>query len=178
MTVLVVLVFAFLILCIIAAFKESKLTGIYKTLEIFGRAKAYLALDFTLCGLGLTGFSIVTLFGADWSAEGASLLILPLVGIAIGAIGVLLYISALKKAPKALRKRVIIDMILVGLGVSMKMTLFFFSAVWEIVKPEVYVDAQGNSYYVYIDGNVYDSANGCYGTLETDSNGNTYVKHT
>lgn len=174
-TIGIVLAVAAVVLALICAFRESKVVGTYKTLKVFGRLKAYLAFDFTAAGLYTLVMSIVGMFNPETSM-GASASMIP-VSIVCLLIGLLLFYTTYKKCPVALRKRVIWDMILVALGVSMKIGLFFFASVWAISTPDTYTDTNGNEYYVYADGEAYDPKTGRYGKITTNYDGTKAIAY-
>ena len=70
--------FVFLIICVICAFKESKYTGFFRTIGVYGRIAAYLS---TLLPLGIIMF-IASFFvdGIGTWAERIPMLIAALIG--------------------------------------------------------------------------------------------------
>jgi hypothetical protein len=148
-----ILCIIFLVLCVIAAFKESKITGKYKALGIYGRLKAYLAFAFTGSGIS----SIVAPFIVGNQAEQGSI---PL-GLVLLAIGILIYVLTFLKTPAEYKKTVIPCMIVTALGVSLKLALFYLPFVWKLAAydvptsstiPEVVRDDNGNICRTRIDG--------------------------
>lgn len=177
MPFLFILIVAFLVLCVVCAFKESKVIGLYKALGVFGRLKAYLALDLTMAGLAVTIMSIIAAIHPEgdvavYSGFSAATILL---GLACLAIGILIYFLTLRKCPDFLKSRCILDMATVGLGVAMKIFIFFFGAIWEMVKPDEYVDSNGTTVYVMKNGDVYNPATDKMGTLEIADDGTKVV---
>lgn len=140
----------FLILCIICAFKESKIVGTYKYFKVFGRLKAYLAIDLAFGGVACFVMGIGSLF-----AETKQLMYIP-VGLACAAIGVLLIRSTYQKCPKFLKHRCILDMVIVTLGISLKIAVFFIVAVWTWQAPKAVELTDGRQIYICHDGTAYD----------------------
>lgn len=174
----VLLVVAFLVLCVVCAFKESKITGLYKSIGVFGRLKAYLAMDLFFAGLFLTIVSIICLINPESDLSqitGGNSGMTLLLGIVCFAIGALVYYLTLRKCPDFLKKRCILDMLIVGMGVAMKICVFFIGAVWEMVKPDEYIDSNGTTVYVMKNGDVYNPATDKMGTLTTADDGSTVV---
>lgn len=101
-----------------------------KANKVYGRVKAYLALDFTFGGLAIAIGSWIPTEGA--SAGFGSKLLSCLVGLAIAAVGVLFYLHSYRKCPDGLKKKCIPSMLLTGLGISMKIAVFFLPAVWKL----------------------------------------------
>ena len=120
----------FLIACAFCATQESKALAPYKYFNAFGRVKAYLAMDFTMAGLFLYLASIVSAFV---SISRETPLFIGTIGCALlFGIGLFLYYDAYCKCPDFLKKKVIKDMVIVGLGVAMKICLFFIPAIWKV----------------------------------------------
>lgn len=140
----------FAVLCLICACMESKVIAPYKWFHVFGRVKAYLALDFLVGGVVLLGAAVLGKSDVVGVPGGA--------GIAIGAVllalSVLLYWTTLRKCPDMLKKKCVISMIVTGLGVTMKICIFFISIVWKITAPKTVEASDGITYIVY-DGDVY-----------------------
>lgn len=131
--IIVLLAVAFLAACAVCAFKESRITGTYKAAGVYGRIKAYLALDFTAAGAVAALGGIAGLFTEEGRAQGVgSLLGYIAIGAVLLALGVFIYMRAYAKCPPALKKKCISSMILSGLGVSIKIAVFFIPAVWAL----------------------------------------------
>lgn len=136
--IIVLLAVAFLAACAVCAFKESRITGTYKAAGVYGRIKAYLALDLTAAGVIATLGGIAGLFTKEGRAQGVgSLLGYIVLGAVLLALGVLIYMRAYAKCPPALKKKCISSMILSGLGVSIKVAVFFIPAVWALSTADV-----------------------------------------
>ncbi len=140
------------IVCIICAFKESKITGLYKSIGVFGRLKAYFALDLTGAGIALFIMGILGKAEAE-SGIGSRLGMIGL-GLLCIAIGLLLYITTYKKCPAPFKKKVILDMVVAGLGICLKVGIFFIGAVWILYRPKEITLEDGRRCFL-IDGDVY-----------------------
>ncbi len=128
-----ILSLVFLVACIVCAAKESRLTGTYKAAGVYGRIKAYLALDFTFAGAAMFIMGFASLFSAEGRAQGiGSLLGFMVFGLVLAALGVFLYAAAYHKCPRRLKKKCIPSMIMSGLGITIKIVLFFIPAVWAL----------------------------------------------
>lgn len=164
--VMIIPVFLLFVLCIFCAFKESKTTGLYKAFGVYGRIKAYLALDFTLCGIMFVILSVAgALFSTDILSAGLSPYVGVLVGIALFALGYLIYWRAYVKCPPPLKGKCISSMIITGLGITVKIALFFLVFVWKLSEPQHYITSDGRDVYVY-GGSAYDPATGKYGSFD------------
>jgi hypothetical protein len=150
---LVALCAVFLVICVIAAFKESKITGKYAALGIYGRVKAYLAFAF-LCGSVCT---IIVPLATGEQVEMSQIL----TGLFFLAIGVLIYVLTYLKTPPEYKKTVIPCMIITAMGVSLKMALFYLPFIWQLAAydtptnfemPELVRDENGNMCRTRIDG--------------------------
>lgn len=157
MVILAILAIAFVIICVICAFKESKVTGLFKTFGVYGRITAYLGM---FCPMGIGVF--IASFFMDVFSIGESFLFLGL-----AAFGAFFYWNAYRKCPAFLKKKCIPSMIVSGLGLAMKICLFFFSFVWDLVGPQEMQDEHGNPVYVY-NGDVYDSSGNKIGVASPD----------
>lgn len=137
--VLMVLLLVFVVVALICAFKESKVTGLYKANGVYGRIKAYLALDLALVGvLGLAGGVALLISGGSneyLAQQGMSPLAMFGMGIVCLAIGVAIYYFAYRKCPEPLKKKCIISMVISGMGVAMKIAVFFLPFVWKLALP-------------------------------------------
>ena len=120
----------FLIACVLCVTQESKALSPYKYFKVFGRLKAYLAMDFTMAGLFLYLALIASAF-FPISREAPTFI--GTIGAALlFGLGLYLYYDSYCKCPDFLKKKVIKDMVIVGLGVSMKICLFFIPAIWKV----------------------------------------------
>ena len=166
MGVLAVLAIAFVVVSIVCAVKESKVTGLYKTFGVYGRFKAYIALDFVGGGLATFLIAIISLvnpsIGFFTSAVDAFVFIA--LGVVLFLIGVLIYWRTWSKCPEMLKSRCVISMIITGLGVAMKLCVFFFVAVWKVAGPKEIVTSHGVKGFVY-KGEVYDEAGNHIGVV-------------
>lgn len=125
----------FVIICVASAFMEGKTTGLYKYIGVYGRLRAYLLVDFIFAGCamilrafipGLAGAADNTLAGTAGSV---------LLGIALIALSVWLYLSARAKCPMQYQGKLLPSMLISGLGVTAKICVFFLPFVWELSVP-------------------------------------------
>jgi len=151
-----ILAIAFLVICAICAIRESKVTGTFKTFGVYGRVAAYLGL-FAPIGLGMF---VAGLFAPDLAEQRWVCLI-------VGLFGVLVYAITYLKCPAFLKHKVIPCMLLSGLGVCIKICLFFIGAVWKLSGPHELHDTDGNTVYVY-GGEVYNKHGKHIGTANAD----------
>lgn len=152
-----ILAIGFLVLCAVCALKESKVTGLYKTFGVYGRLAAYFGL---FCPMGL-GMFIASFFAEEFSLAAS------LGFLALAVLGGLIYFNAYRKCPAFLRRRCIPSMLLSGLGVCIKICVFFLGFVWRLTGPQEMTDSSGNVVYLY-SGEVYDSAGNHIGTASAD----------
>lgn len=134
---MVIVAIVFLVLAIVCAVQESKVTAPYKAYKVYGRLSAYLALDFAFAGLMSLVMAVVGLVTGEELDSGMSGLAAVGFGVVLTALGVLLYLRAYKKCPDFLRKKCILSMIMTGLGVSVKICLFFLPFVWKLAEVDV-----------------------------------------
>lgn len=153
----------FLVLCVFCALKESKVTGLYKTFGVYGRVTAYLGL---FCPLGL-GMFVASFFmeGEGFPGNLAYLL--------AAAFGAIFYYLAYRKCPDFLKKKCIPSMLISGMGVCVKICVFFLGFVWALTGPQEMTDSSGKTVYVY-SGDVYDGEGNKIGTASADRQ--SYVK--
>lgn len=156
-----IILIVFLVACLVCAFRESRVIGTYKVLHVFGRFKAYMALACTFGGLAAIVSGFVDLANGGIMYAGLGLVCL--------AIGVLLYWSSYRKCPDFLKKKCILDMIVVGLGLSFKIALFFIAAVWSMYTPDTATTTDGQEVYIFKDGTAYDPVSGKTGTYDAGS---------
>lgn len=139
---MVILAIVFLVVCAVCAFKESKITGLYKANGVYGRLKAYLALDFVMAGIMMFITPWLPVSGMETEGVGiGQKLLYSLLGLVILAVGLLLYILSYKKCPESLKKKCIPSMIVSGFGVAIKICLFFLPFVWKLSMPTETVTA-------------------------------------
>lgn len=150
----------YLLICAICAFKENKIVGSYKFLGVFGRFKAYMALACTFGGLAAMVTGFIPIF------TGKLDLVAGLIGLICLCVGFLIYFLTYHKCPVFLQHRCILDMIIVALGISMKIALFFIAAVWAWQAPRAIDTTDGGQIYVFHDGTAYDPRTGWYGTYD------------
>lgn len=167
-----------LILMIICAFRESKLTGLYRGLGIFGRIKAYLVADGAV-GLIASVVYLVLL---------RSIIVVPMILISLVLL-LVPYRLSLKKCPKEISPSALLrDMIIVGLGVGCKLAFFFLAFLWK-VDNSLYdnytnkygygrkiVTYTGEGLYIGADHRVYDESGREVGVAHRDGNGETWIE--
>lgn len=168
-----ILLIIFVVLCVICAFRESSVTGLYKAFGVYGRIKAFLAIDLTIAGVVGILTPFIPALSASTGNAGVSAFVYLLVGVVCLAIGVLLYWTTYRKCPAMLQSRCILSMVISGMGVTVKIAVFFLGFVWKLITPREMRDEDGKTVYV-LDQNVYDSSGNKVGVL-TD-NGNSYVR--
>ena len=164
---MVILAIAFLVLCIVCAVKESKITGLYKTFGVYGRISAYFALFGPMGIIAFIATTIMAIAGTENMFPGN------LLYLALAVIGCLFYWNAYKKCPDFLKKKCIISMMVSGFGLAVKIAFFFIGAIWTLVGPTEMTDEDGSTVYV-ISGQVY-SGDGTY-LGDVNSDGNSYTK--
>lgn len=155
---MVILAIAFLVLCVVCALKESKVTGTFKAFGVYGRIAAYFGL-FAPLGLGMF---VASFFVEDLAAQRWLML-------GLAAFGSLFYVFAYLKCPEFLKKKVIISMLISGFGLCVKLAFFFIAAVWTLTGPQQMVDDDGNTILVY-GGEVYTPSGEHIGTVSADGN--------
>lgn len=160
---MIVLAIAILVIGVICAVKESKVTGLYKTFGVYGRLTAYFGI---YCPLGIGAF--IASFFIDGISIGQGFLFL---GLAV--FGAFFYWNAYRKCPDFLKKKCIPSMIVSGLGITVKLCLFFFGFVWKIVGPKEMQTESGETVYVY-GGDVYDGSGRKIGVASPDKT--SYIK--
>ena len=154
----ILIAFGFLIYC---AIKESAITGTYKAFNVYGRVRAYLLIDALLFGIIFLFF----MFFAGFSNLPGEVAKSALGFIASCAVAILIYMNTRSRCPEMLRDRLLISMIITGLGVTMKVVVFFIGVVWTLVTPPAMVDTNGNTVYV-INKHVYDASGQKVGVVD------------
>ncbi|HIQ59257.1 MAG TPA: hypothetical protein IAB22_07370 [Candidatus Merdivicinus intestinavium] len=159
------MVFAIILLAAMAfcALKESKVTGLYRTFGVYGRFAAYMSL---FCPIGVVMF-IASFFteGTGWAQRGGFL--------AMAAFGALFYLNALRKCPGFLKVKCIPAMLISGLGLCVKIFVFFIGGVWKLTGPKEVLGADGQVLYLY-NHQVYTAGGELVGDAAPD--GQSYVK--
>lgn len=169
------LMVALAVLLIYCGIKESSVTGVYMNLGVYTRRKAYWFWAFPLTGIVAIVYGITAIV----EQEGGALI--PLVCFGMAALFFLIsYImlrGVYKKCPEALKKRVLLDMTISGIGVSAKIAIIFlpiiihslWSIIWEVNKPRFVVDEDGRRLMVVGGDEVYDEQGSMrVGTLRGD----------
>lgn len=140
------------IIFIVCAIKESSTTGLYKFFGVYGRLKAYLFIDMVGAGIAM----IVSAFIPGLDLEYSPIMMV-LIGVVCLAIGILIYITTALKCPAGLKSRLLISMIISGLGIAMKIVVFFLFFVWKIYGPQEMVTSSGETVY-RIGSDIYDAS--------------------
>lgn len=156
------------VLIIICAFKESKVTSVYKTFKVYGRVYAYLTTTFLLMPvMALVGIVISIVISASEGASDyviSSLMGFIVMGVVGCVVGIVLYKRAKSKCPVFLRKKLLTSILTTGLGVGVKICLFFLPFVWSLTAPKEVT--LGNGRRGFIHGNeVYDKDGNHIGTV-------------
>ncbi len=142
----------FVITCAVCALFESKRTAEYKWFGIYGRVKAFFAVDCMIAGImvpiGLVYYFVLGLGDGSVIPELHWLTYL-LFSIGVLFIGLYLFISSYENCPEMIRARLIPSMIISGLGVIFKTTVFFVFLVWKMDAPKRVTTINGNNYMVY-----------------------------
>jgi len=159
---------ALFILCIICAVKESSITGKYAYYGMYGRVRAFFFFDFFFAGL----FQIIGAFFPEmrdagmgfWGAFG--------VGAVVFGLSLLIYFVTRAACPPFLRRGLFWSLCATGVGVTLKLAVFFIGVVWALQAPRQMEDSYGNTVYVQ-GGDVYNAAGDHIGTM---TGSNTYKK--
>ena len=147
---------------IISMIKENTIVGFYKAQGLFGRAYAYFFCNFLFAGIYLVVASIIF---ADQIISELGVIGLPaaiLFGVVVIGISVLMYIRVYKKCPGELKKRLLLDFMMAGVGFSTKISFFFlvifYHAWFTLNQPTEYV-VNGRTVYAYPGSrDLYDSS--------------------
>lgn len=152
----------FLILCVICYSKESKVTGLYKTFNVYGRFSAYITVAFMLAPI-ITIYSFIEALLRQENLD-SELWFQLFAGIICGVIGFFLFNRIRAKCPEFLRKKLLISLLTTTFGVSLKILLFFISSTWELIGPKNAVLANGQNGFIY-DGEVFTEDGTHVGTM-------------
>ena len=158
---MVVFTVIFFVLAVLCAVKESKITGTYKANKVYGRITAYLSLDFVLVGVMCLISVFVPPLQETIGMGFPGNLLMAVVMLALAA---LLFWNALRKCPPALKKKCIPSMLISGMGVTLKLCVFFLPFVWKLSGapvsvvsiPELVTDANGNCCRAMVNGDFID----------------------
>lgn len=179
-TALMVFLFIFLAFGIFCAVRESRTTGLYKELGVYGRFKAYLFADCIVAAIGIPVIGIIFELTGSSSDSGSSS------GIGSGSLGslfmyilytvfmvalavvlaLLIYRTTLKKCPNFLQDRLFLDMFISGFGCAMKVSIFFMIFVWKLEAPREFKASNGLTYYIGDDGEVWNEGGTTVGYLD------------
>jgi hypothetical protein len=169
------LIVALFVINIYCGIKESKVTGVYVALGVYTRRKAYWFWVFPFTGI------VAIVYGIDAIVENKGGALIPLVCFGLAALFILIsYLilrSVYKKCPNGLKKRVLLDMTVSGIGVAAKIGIIVFpliihslwSIIWEINKPRYVLDENNRKLMVVGGDEVYDEQGSMrIGTLRGD----------
>lgn len=169
------LIIALAVVLVYCGIKESGVTGVYTALGVYTRRKAYWFWAFPFTGV----VAIVYGISAIVQQEGGALI--PLVCFGMAAlfflISYLMLRSVYKKCPEGLKKRVLLDMTVSGIGVSAKIAIIalpliihsLWSIIWEVNKPRYVIDSDGRRLMVVGGDEVFDEQGSMrVGTLRGD----------
>lgn len=171
----VIFIFLLLGLYVYGFFQESKVTGLYKSANVYGRLYAWIFFMLIYGVLGCLAFAVMSIvIGAESAGETIALLLVGLVGAALcGFGGFWMYKIAYIKCPEPLRKKLLISLIISAVGFSAKIFLWFIPKVWNLVGPQERTGANGEKLYLY-HGEVYDQNWHHVGSASADQQ--TYIK--
>lgn len=144
-----------LLIHFICAGLESRTTGLYYAWGVYGRIKAFFFYDFVVSGLMLIGSQFIPFLHdlGDMTPSQQRIS-----GLVIITLAILIYVTSLAKCPAHLRGGLFISLIVSGIGITMKICLFFLPFIWDLAMPSFTKmrDENGNIVYVTDDGSVYD----------------------
>lgn len=158
------------VLVFICAFKESKVTAVYKAFGVYGRFSAFITMSFILAAVAsLTGGILsMVFFPEEYENSGILEVVYTAAQSAIvGAFGIYLFKRTSAKCPQMLRKKLFISMLITAIGVGAKICAFFLPIIWKMTGPKEMVDANGKRLLVY-NGEVYDENGNHLGTASPD----------
>lgn len=174
--VAIILLFVMLAALFVCMMKEKNIVGIYKANHVFGRGYALFAVDLIVGGIGAPISNIIL---GTASAQGISTAGMVVMGLIMAAIGVFMYKKAYDKCPDSLKSSCCKDLTIVGLGVLLRVSLFFMMFIakswWEFNKVEEYRLDNGLEVYVDQSGTVYDFSQNRQGTLIQENGKQTVV---
>lgn len=163
-------VMTYLALCVYCAFKENATTAKYQTFGVYGRFKAYLFVDMIAAGVVF----ILMAFTVSLPQRVTDMLAFLAIGAICIIIAFLIFRFAKSKCPEGdLRDKLLISMIITGMGITVKLVVCFISAIWTIVGPKKMVNDEGKTIYVFNDGDVYDELGNIIGKQVS---GNKYIE--
>ena len=156
MAVMTVAIVAFFVMMLLCIKKEKKLIGFYSAIGVCGRWYASITADFLLLGIGAPVVSAVAimakLFGGLKDVPLGAMLAIALSAVIFLPLGLLMLRNAQKKCPESLRKRLPLDMVIILLGTSFRLGLFFLAFIfhmWFKAHEPRYYEVNGKTYYAY-----------------------------
>lgn len=173
---MLVVTVAFFVLVFWCVRKEKSLSGFYSQIKVCGRWYAFLTADVLLAGVGsLVAVPVLAVMNFMAPAEEASwteVLSFAFYAVVLIPIGLLLYNRARKKCPEQLKGRLLWDMVIIMVGTSFRLSLFFlmflFRMWWELNAPDAY-EVNGRTVYAFPgSGDLYDGAGNRVGRLNDD----------
>ena len=167
---------AFFVLMAAIMRKEKSLVGFYKQLGVCGRVYAFITGDILLAGIGTpivcVVIAVLKLMGKMEDTAWISLLGILITGLLALPIGLLLVRLVKKRCPQELHGRLVKDMIIMMLGTTFRLGLFFMAFMlhswWKANQPTAY-EVDGRVYYAYPGSDaLYDSSGFRKGELTPD----------
>ena len=156
------------ILGIICAKKESKVTALYSSFGVYGRIYAYITVSLLLGAVMavLGGILVMVAFRDDYEGITAvgMILYVGVIALVLAFIGIKMYRAAKKRCPPGLRKKLFISMLTTAWGCGMKIVLFFLPMVWELATPTEVIGSDGSQLTI-LGTDVYDSKGNRVGTV-------------
>ncbi len=132
--IFMVLLFGMLVFAIVGLVKENRIHMKYQ--KVFGRVSSYLFADFILVGV----FAIIAMIISPFIPEVSNMiagnyLLYAGMGVLVLLLGIVIYLFARRKCPAYLKKSLFINMLLDGLGIALKISLFFLPFIFRIGTP-------------------------------------------
>lgn len=156
MVVMMAAIIVFFVLMLLCIRKEKKLIGFYSAIGVCGRWYAFFTGDFLLLGVGAPVVGVVAiiakLMGGLKDAPLGAVLAIALSAVIFLPLGLLMLRNAQKKCPESLRKRLPIDMVIILLGTSFRLGMFFVAFIfhmWFKAHEPRYYEINGKTYYAY-----------------------------
>ncbi len=134
--VFIILLLGMLVLAIVGLVKENRIHMRYK--KVFGRVASYLFADFIFVGV----FSIIATIISPLIPEVSDMiagnyLLYAGMGVLVLLLGIAIYLFVRMKCPTYLKKSLFINMLLDGLGIALKISLFFLPFIIKYLKTEL-----------------------------------------
>ena len=177
--VMVILAIVFFWVLIWCARKEKTLSGFYSSINVCGRGRAFFAgylfltSVISVISLVVTLVSLIFSKGQGSFADGiGSILGVVICGAVCFLISRTLYRGIYNNCPEELRKRLPKDILIITMGITFRISLFFlmfiFHMWWQMNKPTAY-EVDGRTVYAYPGSNdLYDESGNHVGTTNSD----------